>query len=77
MHEAEQLAQLAERLVTLESLVTYLDKTLVTLNEVVIDQARQLDLAKSRIEMLTSQLSLLREPAPEPRKPEDEKPPHY
>jgi uncharacterized coiled-coil protein SlyX len=77
MHEAEQLAQLADRLVRLETVVTHLEQTIQTLDQVVIAQARQLDAARGKIEALTQQLGQIRESAQENRKPEEEIPPHY
>ncbi|HTU23983.1 MAG TPA: SlyX family protein [Pirellulales bacterium] len=73
----EQLAHLVDRLVRLETVVTHLEQTLSDLNEMVLLNAKQFDAAQRQIAALTHQLSQLREPAAEPRKPEDEKPPHY
>ncbi len=77
MNPSEQLAHLADRLVRLETVVTHLEQTIQDLDQVVLRQSKELEAAKSRIELLTSQLAQAREPAEAPRRPEDEKPPHY
>jgi uncharacterized coiled-coil protein SlyX len=77
MNQTEQLAHLADRLVRLETVVTHLEQTIQDLDRVVLRQARQMEAAKHRIELLTQQLGEVHESATQPRRPEEEKPPHY
>ncbi|MEQ9824800.1 MAG: SlyX family protein [Puniceicoccaceae bacterium] len=62
--------------IQLEIKVTYLEKTLQELNEVVYHQQRTIDSLEKRITLLTQQLREHMESA-EGNAPAMEKPPHY
>ena len=57
--------------------LTHLQQTVHDLDDVVLEQHKQIDVLRRRIERLSAELSNLCEPDTEPRKAEDEKPPHY
>jgi uncharacterized coiled-coil protein SlyX len=68
---------LEDRLTELESVVTYQQKMLSELNEVLIDVQRRLDHMPRDIARLSQEIAVTRELTTERRRPEDEIPPHY
>lgn len=67
-----------ERLSDLELVITFLQRTLEELNEVVLQQQRQIERQEKELAVLKSGLQGLADSIVEvPRRPEDEKPPHY
>lgn len=69
--------ELEERQADLESRYTHLQRVVETLNEVVIEQAKQLDQLHRKFHQLTNQLEPLLQAGAEPRTLEEDKPPHY
>ncbi|MCU0707876.1 MAG: SlyX family protein [Pirellula sp.] len=65
------------RLTELETLFTHMQRTIQDLDQVVVEQARRIDLLEREMRLLTSDLRTLRDAYREPRRPEDEVPPHY
>ncbi len=65
------------RLTELETLFTHMQRTIQDLDQVVVEQARRIDLLEREMRLLTSDLRTLRDASREPRRPEDEVPPHY
>jgi SlyX protein len=65
------------RLTELETLFTHMQRTIQELDQVVIDQARRIDLLEREMRLLSSDLRTVRDATREPRRPEDELPPHY
>ena len=66
-----------ERLIHLEALFTHLQRTVQDLDQVVIEQSKQIDLLKRDIKVLVTEVRVVRDVSREPRRPEDEIPPHY
>ncbi|MGD9723833.1 MAG: SlyX family protein [Pirellulales bacterium] len=66
-----------ERMVELETMFTHLQHTVSELDRVVLSQQRQIDALERTIAGLRHELGALAGAFQEPRKPEDEKPPHY
>lgn len=66
-----------QRIERLEELVTYLEETLRVLNEVVIQQANQIDKISKHINHFSSELRDVRDQIAEKRNPDEERPPHY
>ncbi|MFI4876875.1 MAG: SlyX family protein [Blastopirellula sp. JB062] len=66
-----------QRIERLEELVTYLEETLRVLNEVVVQQANQLDKVTKHCQQFTNELRDVREQLTEKRNPDEERPPHY
>lgn len=66
-----------QRIERLEELVTYLEETLRVLNEVVIQQANQIDKISKHIHHFSSELRDVRDQIAEKRSPDEERPPHY
>ena len=71
------LKPLEERLVELELLVTHLERELGTLNSVLSDQQKELDVLKRLVSRLDSRVSRLSDDEEEPRDAVQERPPHY
>jgi SlyX protein len=67
---------LAERVVDLELLVTHLQRDIETLNQVVLDQRKELDALQRLIARLDDRVAQMGE-GDEPRDLVAEKPPHY
>lgn len=65
------------RLTELETLFTHLQRTVHDLDQIVIDQSRRIDLLEREVRCLANDLRVMREINREPRRPEDEIPPHY
>jgi uncharacterized coiled-coil protein SlyX len=65
-----------ERVVELELLVTHLERDLGTLNSVLTDQQKEIDVLKRLISRLDDRVARLSDDD-EPRDAVDEKPPHY
>lgn len=76
-HPPDPAAPLAARLSELETRYTHLQRTLEELDEVVVGQARQIELLERKIGLLTSQVGALAARETEERTLEDDKPPHY
>ncbi|MCC9606618.1 SlyX family protein [Blastopirellula sp. JC732] len=66
-----------QRIERLEELVTYLEETLRVLNDVVVEQANQLDRITKHIHQFSSELRDVRDQLTEKRNPDEERPPHY
>ena len=71
------LKPLEERLVELELLVTHLERELGTLNTVLSDQQKELDVLKRLVSRLDSRVNRLSDDEEEPRDAAQERPPHY
>ena len=74
---SETLAKLSDRNHELESRYTHLQRTVETLNEVVIEQGKKIDRLEQRVAELVKQLGTVMDREHEPRSLEEEKPPHY
>jgi SlyX protein len=69
---------LHRRLNDIESLVTFLQRTIDDLNAVILEQQRRLESQDKELGLLRTAFSTLTDSIVEvPRRPEDEKPPHY
>jgi SlyX protein len=69
---------LERRLSEVESLLTFLQKTTDDLNAVILEQQRRLDAQARELARLQATIETLTGSIVEaPRRPEDEKPPHY
>ena len=66
-----------ERLIQLEALFTHLQRTVQELDQVIVDQSRRIDLLQRDLKMLAGDVRSVRDASREPRRPEDEIPPHY
>lgn len=66
----------AQRLTELESQVTYLQRELHELNQVVLEQQRQLERLSTLLARLDEKFDSLKDDG-EVRSPQDERPPHY
>lgn len=66
----------ANRLTDVETAMMHLQNDYETINSVVLENARRLDLLAKAVQQLTDRLSTSDEPDSE-RKAEDEIPPHY
>jgi len=70
--------ELERRLGEVESLLTFLQRTADDLHTVILQQQRRLDAQDGELARLRAMFGNLADAAVEtPRKPEDEKPPHY
>ncbi len=65
------------RLTELEFVVTHLQRTIHDLNEVIIDQGKRIDTLQRETRLIASDIRQVRESSREPRRAEDEIPPHY
>jgi uncharacterized coiled-coil protein SlyX len=75
---ADNAGELARRLSETESLLMFLQRTVDDLNSVILEHQRQLEAQSSELTRLRAMLANLGESMAEPpRRPEDEKPPHY
>jgi uncharacterized coiled-coil protein SlyX len=66
-----------QRVVTLEMLLTHLQRTVAELDGVVLEQATKVTSLERLVDMLTGRLKELTSSLPGESLPEDEKPPHY
>lgn len=66
-----------ERLIELEGLFMHLQRTVHDLDQVVVDQARRIEILERGWKRLNNEVQVVRDSAREPRRPEDEIPPHY
>ena len=69
--------RLTQRVTELEVLLTHMQRTLHDLDQVVIDQQKQIDKLAQQLARQTLDISRLQSASDEVRSPEDEKPPHY
>ena len=69
--------QLLDRLQDLEVRYTHLERLVVTLNEVVIEQGRALELLQRKMAAFGMRLDNFATSELTPRSLEDDKPPHY
>jgi SlyX protein len=70
--------ELARRLSEVESSLMFLQRTIDDLNAVILDQQRRLEAQHGEIARLRAMFTNLADTLPDaPRRPEDEKPPHY
>ena len=65
------------RVVDLEVKLGYQEQMLDDLNEFVTRQQGQIDRLEKMVEQLTDSISDVQEASSGPRRPEDERPPHY
>jgi uncharacterized coiled-coil protein SlyX len=71
-------AKSAKRLSEVESLLTFMQRTIDDLNQVVLEQARRIERQEAELARLRASLETLIGSIVEvPRRPEDERPPHY
>ena len=68
---------LRERIVALESALAHHQREYDELNEVVIEQARSIELLSRRLQKLEAALEDVRQHLPDERDAEEERPPHY
>lgn len=66
-----------QRLIDLEALFTHLQRTVQELDGVVVDQAKQIESLRREVKVMATELRLVRDASREPRRAEDEIPPHY
>jgi len=71
------MKDLEVRLTELEFVVTHLQRTIQDLNEVIIDQGKRIDTLQRETRLIASDIRQVRESSREPRRAEDEIPPHY
>ena len=76
MSASDDAERHAARLTALEEKLTFLEDTLESLNEVVLEHGRQLERATAGIDDLKGRLADLSD-AQEKRSLEDDRPPHY
>jgi uncharacterized coiled-coil protein SlyX len=71
-------AKSATRLSDVESLMTFMQRTIDDLNQVVLEQARRIERQEAALARLRASLeTLIGSIVETPRRPEDERPPHY
>ncbi len=68
---------MSSQLVRVEEKLAFLEKFVSELNEVVIEQSRQTLQLEKRLGALEDKLNVLGEREAQPRRLEDDKPPHY
>jgi len=73
----EEKVNMADRLVRLEELSMHFERTLDDLGDVLRHLEKRVDLLEAGLKALTSQLTAVCEPCPEPRSLEEDRPPHY
>ena len=66
-----------ERLTKLEMKLAYAEETIVTLDSVVTEQAKEIGLLKSRLEALEKRVSAVVDELGDDVAPSDQRPPHY
>ena len=69
--------RLPERVIELEALFTYLQRTVSELDQVVLAQQKRLELLERKVDAVGVELNSVSSAMTQERKPEDEKPPHY
>ena len=70
-------AELTTRTTELEVLFTHLQKTMQELNQVILQQGRQLDRLQAQMTQLTADYRAVSAGPPLERNPLEERPPHY
>lgn len=65
------------RLTELETLFMHLQRTVHDLDQIVIDQSCRIAILEREVRCVSSDLRAVRDTQREPRRPEDEIPPHY
>jgi uncharacterized coiled-coil protein SlyX len=75
--ELETIERLSQRVTELEVLFTHLQRSVHDLDKVILDQQKQLDGVRGQMSRLLLQLEQFTDLAYEPRRPEEERPPHY
>jgi uncharacterized coiled-coil protein SlyX len=75
--ELDSIDRLRQRVTDLEALFTHLQRSVQDLDKVILDQQRQLDAVRGQMSRLMLQLEQFTDLAYEPRRPEEERPPHY
>ena len=71
-------AKSAKRLSEVESLLTFMQRMIDDLNQVVLEQAKRIERQEAEVARLRASLETLIGSIVEvPRRPEDERPPHY
>lgn len=68
---------LEERVVKLEALYMHLQKLVQDLDQVVFLQSKKIDQLQRDVKLLVSEIRQLRDAGREPRRAEEEIPPHY
>ncbi len=75
---ADEAGELARRLSETESLLMFLQRTVDDLNSVILEQQRRLEAHDNELARLRAMFVNFNDSMAEPpRRPEDEKPPHY
>lgn len=77
LHPIQASMTSEERLIHLEALFTHLQRTVQELDQVIVDQSRRIDQLQRDLKLLASDVRSVRDASREPRRPEDEIPPHY
>ena len=72
-----ELSGLTERVTQLEMLLTHMQRTLHDLDQVALDQQKQLDKFAQQMARIALDMNSTNSEGGEVRTPEDEKPPHY
>lgn len=75
--ENDAANQIADRVLKLEELFTHLQRTLLELNEAVIECHRRTDLLEAKLSRLASAVAEQTAGPERPFDPEAERPPHY
>jgi uncharacterized coiled-coil protein SlyX len=78
MKNGDDDGRLERRLSDVESLLTFLQRTAEELNGVILEHSRRLEAHEKELARLGARFENLADSIVEiPRRPEDEKPPHY
>jgi SlyX protein len=76
--DSQSNREMHRRLSDVESLVTFLQRTIDDLNAVILEQQRRLESQEKELGQVRAAFSTLADSIVEtPPRPEDEKPPHY
>lgn len=70
-------SKLTDRVTELELLLTHMQRTIHDLDQVALDQQKQIDKLSLQLARITLDVGRLQTTGDEVRSPEDEKPPHY
>jgi uncharacterized coiled-coil protein SlyX len=75
--DPSHLDRLTVRVTDLEVLFMHLQRSVQDLDKVILDQQKQLNSLRAQLSRLLLQLEQLADSGAEPRRLEEEKPPHY
>lgn len=76
-NDRDRPERFAARLTDVEELLTHLQRQAQDLDQVVLQQQKQIEMLQAELRRLSTLLTALSEPPPEPRSLEDDRPPHY